>query len=445
LVNEDLRSYLNLLEKENLLLRVTKEVDPRFELMAVGRKAEKMGKAITFERVKGHPGFKVVYNVLGSRRMLALALKTREGAVVREFAKRSKKLIPPKIVKSGPVKEVIKNGEDADATKLPIVTHCEKDAGPYITGGIVVAKDPETGFRNVSFNRLQLKGKNKLGIRMMPPQHLGIIHSKAEAKGRNLEVAVAIGCHPCELICGATKLPYGVDHFELAGALRGEPVELVKCETVDVEVPANAEIVLEGEVLANVREAEGPFGDFMEYYIPIMDNHVFKLKAITHRENPIYQTMYAGSREDTLLLGISKEATILEAVEVMGTEVKDLNLSPLLNVAISIKKKFENEPKNVAMAAFGCYPWLKCCVVVDDDVNVHDASDVWWAIATRCRPDKGIFIISEALGFPRDPHRLHASKIGIDATAPLEAKAEFERKRIPGEEKIDIKDYVGGY
>lgn len=441
-MGEDFRSYLDLLEKENLLLHVTREVDTKFELMVIGRKAEKMGKAVIFERVKGYPDFRVVYNVLGSRRMVALALKTTETVIAKEFARRSERQISPKIVKSGPVKEVVKTGEDADATKLPIVTHCEKDAGPYITGGIVIAKDPETGFRNVSFNRLQLKGKNKLGIRMMPPQHLGIIHGKVEAEKRNLEVAVAIGNHPCELICGATKLPYGVDHFELAGALRGEPVELVKCETVDVEVPASAEIILEGEVLANVREAEGPFGDFMEYYIPVMDNHVFKLKAITHRENPIYQTMYAGSAEDTLLLGISKEALIVRAVEAMGAEIKDINLSPLFNVVISIKKRFENEPKNVAMAAFGCYSWLKCCVVVDDDVNVHDMSDVWWAIATRTRPDKDVFIISEALGFPRDPQHLHASKIGIDATAPLEARAEYERKKIPAEEKIDIEDYL---
>jgi 2,5-furandicarboxylate decarboxylase 1 len=226
-----------------------------------------------------------------------------------------------------------------------------------------------------------------------------------------------------------------------AGSLRKEPLRVVKCETVDLEVPAAAEIILEGEVLAGVREPEGPFGDFMQYYVPIMDNHVFKLKAMTPRKDPIYQTIQASSVEDTHLLALSREAKIHEAVSKVA-EVRAISLSPtILACAISIEKRFEGEPKNVAAAAFGVYPWLKYCVVVDQDVNVFDMNDVWWAMATRSRPDKGLLLIPHAYGFPRDPFEIHQSKLGIDATAPLNQWEEFDRKMVPGADRVRLEDY----
>ena len=441
-MSRDLRSFLSLLEEKDLLIRVKKSVNRRYELAALISKAQKLGKAILFENVLDS-SIPVVSNVVGSRRMLALALGVDVNEILDEYIRRSAEPIQPKVVDYGPVQEVVKVGEDASIDILPIVTHSGLDAGPYITAGIAVAKDPEVGFRNASFNRMQVKEARKLGIRMMPPQHLGIIHSKCEAMGRNLEVAIVIGNHPIEMIAGSTTLPYGVDHFSFASSLRGEPLKLVKCKTIDVEVPADAEIVLEGEVLAGVREAEGPYGDFMQYYVPVMENHVFILKAITHRRNPIYQTILAGTPEDITLLALSREALIYQAVKNTGAEVKSVSLTPnLFNCVISIKKRFEGEPKNVAMAAFGVYSWLKYCIVVDEDVDAHDLNDVWWALATRSKPDTGIFIVPSARGFPRDPHNLHQTKVGIDATAPLQAKEEFRRRRIPGEESIKLEDYI---
>ncbi|MCL4519617.1 MAG: UbiD family decarboxylase, partial [Thaumarchaeota archaeon] len=261
--------------------------------------------------------------------------------------------------------------------------------------------------------------------------------------GKNLEVAVIIGVHPFEMIAASTTLPFGSDHFELAGALAREPTELVRCETIDVNVPASAEIVLEGEVLANVREDEGPYGDVFQFYIPESKNHVFRLKAITHRKHAIYHTIQAGTKEDIHLLALSREAHIYRALIQAGYEVKTVNNTPsLLACVISLRKRFEGEPKNAAMAAFGAHYWLKYCTIVDEDVNAFDINDVWWAMATRSRPDKGIFIVPEARGFPRDLHHLHQSKIGIDATAPLDATEEKVRKRIPGEEEVDLSKYV---
>jgi len=374
--------------------------------------------------------------------MLALLFETTREHVVNEWIYRLKNPIEPRLVSAGPVKEVVKQGSEVNLEELPIVTHCSKDAGPYITAGIVVAKDPDTGIRNVSVNRMQYKGRAKLGIRMMPPQHLGIIHDKCERKGKPLEIAVAIGNHPFDILAAATTVSYGVDEFSISSALRKEPVQLVKCETVDLEVPATAEIILEGEVLAGVREPEGPFGDFMEYYVPVMENHVFKVKAITHRKDAIYQTIQASSPEDTHLLALSREATVYEAVSKVA-DVRAVCLVPtIMSCMISIMKRFEGEPKNVAAAAFGAYSWLKCCVVVDHDVNVFDVNDVWWAVATRSRPETGLLLIENALGFPRDPFKIHQSKLGIDATAPLNQWEEFERKVVPGLDAIRLDDYL---
>lgn len=440
-MTRDLRTYLEQLEEAGLLLHVEDIVDPKFELSAIVKSAERAGKAILFDRIQGSE-FRVVANLVINRKMLGIALGTSAEATVPEYIKRAENLIKPRVVESGPVKEIILKGEQVDSKILPVVTHAIGDIGPYITAGMAIAKDPESGFTNMSFNRMQLKGATKFGIRMMAPQHLGVIQSKAEKTGKNLEVAIVIGSHPFEMIAASTTLPYGVDHFELAGALDGKPIDLVRCETLDLNVPSNAEIVLEGEVIANLREEEGPYGDVFQFYIPQSKNHVFHLKAISHRRHPIYHTIQAGSREDIHLLALSREAHIQRALTQAGYLVKGVCTTPsLLSAAISIKKRFEGEPKNAAMCAFGAYSWLKYCIVVDDDVNVFDIDDVWWAMSTRSRPDKGIFIISEAQGFPRDLHRLHQSKIGIDATAPLDATEEKLRKYVPGEEKVDISKY----
>ncbi|MBU2499601.1 MAG: UbiD family decarboxylase [Proteobacteria bacterium] len=440
-MQKDLRFCLEIFEANGSLLKSKREVDPCFEIAAVMKEAEKRRKAIHFRRVK-NSRFSVVNNVFGSREMLALLFETEPKRVVNEWIDRCRSPIEPVMVDTGPVKQVIKKGDEVNLEDLPIVTHCAKDAGPFITAGVVIARDPETGLRNVSINRMQLKGKDKLGIRMMPPQHLGLIHEKCEKIGRDLEVAVAIGNHPFETLVAATTLEFGFDEFTLSSALRKDPLQLVKCETVDLEVPASAEIILEGKVLAGVREAEGPFGDFMQYYVPVMDNHVLKVSAMTHRKDAIYQTIQASSLEDTHLLALSREAKVYEAVS-KAADVQAVCLVPtILGCTISIRKRFEGEPKNVAAAAFGVYSWLKYCVVVDHDVDVFDINDVWWAMATRSRPDKALVPIHGALGFPRDPFGIHQSKLGIDATAPLNQWEEFERKTIPGSEPIRLEDYV---
>jgi 2,5-furandicarboxylate decarboxylase 1 len=425
------RDFISIAQENNKVMRISGATEI-MDVPRLMREAELQGKILIVERPIGFDNA-IIYNVLGGQDLMSLAFGCEKEEVIRRFISGNDNLIEPRLVeKEAPVQEVVLLGDSADVSKLPLIVHSKKDGGRYISAGVVVAKDPVSGIRNLSFNRMQLKGPRKLGIRMMPSNHLGMIQQKAEEMGKPLEVAIVLGSHPFELIAAASSPRYEVDEYCLASGLRGHPLELVKCKTVDIEVPINAEIIIEGEVLPKVREPEGPFGDFMGYYVPVMDNHIFHVKAITMRKDAIYHVMKAGSIEDSQLLGISREAGILKAVEATGAQVRALTLSPMIfNLAISIKKRFEGEAKNIIMAAFGAYPWLKFCIVVDHDVDVFDKNDVWWAMGTRCRPETGTVLISNAFGLGRDPHKLHQSKLGLDSTIPLEAWDEFERITIP--------------
>jgi 2,5-furandicarboxylate decarboxylase 1 len=288
-----------------------------------------------------------------------------------------------------------------------------------------------------------LVGARETGIRMMPPQQLGVIQAKAEAAGRDLPVAVAIGVHPLDSVAAATSLPPGEDELALAGALRAEPVRLVRAVTVDLDVPADAEIVLEGYVRAGIREPEGPFGDFLQFYVPEMANHRFVVTAVTRRRDAIFQTMVAGSHEDVNMLGLSREADIVAAIERTGADLVATRVGPtILGCIVSIRMRYPGEAKNVALAALGAYGWLKYCIVVDEDVNVEDMDDVWWAVTARSSPERAIGVIRGAPAFPRDNHGVHASKAIIDATIPLGEWRDFERKRPPGGAPLRLQEYV---
>jgi 2,5-furandicarboxylate decarboxylase 1 len=430
----DLREFLAALDERGWLTRIDQRVGDGLELASTLYQLQQRGQAAVFERV-WDSAFKVAGNVIVNRDMLALALGCARDDTQRLWLSKLRQRIEPRLVDGGPVKEVRLTGDEARLSALPIVQHAAKDAGPYITAGVVITRDPDSGKRNLSFNRMMYRSEREAGMRMMPSQQLGQIQNRVEQAGRPLEVAVAIGLHPCQLLAAAASLPPGDDELALAGALHDAPVELVKCETVDLEAPAAAEIVLEGEILPGVREPEGPFGDFMQFYTPVVESNVFRLRAITHRRGAYYHTIHAGTDDDMSLLAPSREAEIFEAIERAGSRVKTLSLMPtILGCVIAIEKRYEGEAKNVAMAAFGAYRWLKVCVVVDHDVDVFNMSDVWWAMVTRGRADTGVFVIADAMGFPRerDPFMIHQGKLGIDATIPLGQWEHFERKTTPG-------------
>src|SRR5438552_13751917 len=258
----DFRNYLRALEKAGQLVHVSKEVSPEFEIAAYVRKSSDMlGPAFVFENVKGHPGWRLAAGLYGTMARLPIAFGCPVDQVVDRYGAAVRAPIPPRLVKDGPCREVISKGDDADCTRLPIVVHSELDAGRYLTAGVMFGRDPETGILGVGLQRMQLKGPRRFGVNMPAERRVGRAALKAEDRGERFGVAVVLGAGPFVDLGSQAKIPHAQEKLGVAGALAGRPVELVACKTVDAEVPADAEIVIEGHFVPGLREPEGPFGE----------------------------------------------------------------------------------------------------------------------------------------------------------------------------------------
>lgn len=443
---KSMREWLEILEDMGKLKHVKKEVSIEFELAAVGKKT--CGQyAVMFENLKEND-MPVVTGLTGSREFFSKALNVPIPELATHFEKAQSNPMECKLIdkESAPVKEFIT--KDVDLNKLPIPIHHEKDSGSYITAGILIAKNPETGERNVSIHRLQVTDKNHLGILMLP-RHLMHFHRLAEKNNQPLEIAIAIGLDPITMLASQALTPLGQDELCIASALYGEPMELVKCETVDIEVPAHAEIILEGVILPNVRELEGPFGEYPKYYGPSNKREYIEITCMTTRKDPIFQTIVPATDEHLLLGGIPREGGILQLVKNAVPTTTAVHLTPggtgRYHLVIQMEKKNEGEAKNAMFAAFGSSQEIKHVVVVDKDVDIFNPIEVNWAIATRCQASRDVMIISDACGNKLDPSTKDglSDKMGIDATIPLDApEGKFEKIRIPNEENINLEDYL---
>ena len=441
---ETFRQLLDWLKSRNELLHVNREVDPKHELTAVMRRMQKgPNKALLFRNVRGS-SVPVATNVFGFRRTVAASLGLEEGELLRSLVAKENRALPVERVTGAPVQELVLTRDIDVAREVPQVVFSELDAGAYITAGVLIAPHPVTGVYNASWNRAQLAGGDKLRVRMMPPQHLGRYHAEAEALGRNLPCAVVIGAPPGLMFSAASKVPYEADELEVAGAWQGKPLRVVRCKTIPVDVPAEAEMVIEGEVLQGTREEEGPFGEFTDAYVPIMKNHVFRVKAITRRRDAIYHAILAGGTEDLNLVGVPVQTEIFKKVASFVPKIKDIATPGyVFGCVIAISKQNEDQPKNALLAAMAAYSWTKLVVIVDDDVDPFDAADVLWAIETRCTPETGVYLIPRIPSYTREDVRdVHRGKVGIDATVPLDKKALFARRRFPGEASLRLEDYL---
>ncbi|MEM2703736.1 MAG: UbiD family decarboxylase [Candidatus Bathyarchaeia archaeon] len=465
---KDLRTFINKLESEapEEIIKVDKEVDPKFEITAILQHLEDKNcfPAVLFNRVKNAKGessqFKLITNIFASRKKCALALdlpkdKWRMEVPLR-YAERQKTLIKPIIIdrKKAPCKEVIKVGEDLDIRDLPVVTHHEMDGQPYFTTAVVAADPENPDIYNVSHHRMLVKGKDITGI-YMSPRHLWNYYVRAEKEGKPLPIAQVVGHHPAFYL-GAEKLVgeggMSISEYEIIGGILGEPLRLVPSETYGEKllIPADAEIIIEGEILPKIREAEGPFGEYTGYYGPQRWSPVVRVKAITHRKDAIYLDIFIGHPDAALLGGIPKEAGVYSQVKAAVPTVKATHF-PIsgccrFHCYISIDKQVEGEGRVAALAAFPLFDELKHVVVVDSDIDVFNEREVLWAIATRVQADEALDIIRHTRGGTLDPSQIHntkGSKLIIDATKPLDRPFE-EKLRVPQEvmQRIDIKKYI---
>lgn len=456
----DLRSYLAVLEKKGKLRRVKKEVEKDWEIAAVCRQlfykiAPEKRPALMFERIKGF-NIPLVAGVLGaSREIYAIGLETDsvEG-INRKWDQALEKPIPPRIVKDGACKENILMGEGVDIRRLPVpVWTVGEDPGPFFTSPYVITKDPETGIRNVGTYRMQVKGPNKTGFLIGKVQDAAWHVKKNDDQNKPTPVAVVIGADPSIGYVSVSKMSETLDEFAVAGGLRGEPVDLVPCETVPLEVPASAEIVLEGEIPANARELEGPFGEYTGYMGPAGQQPFFVIKCMTFRNNPIYQAFISQRppSESSCIRGIGREWPLFKHLKyVLNLPVRDVRLKEAggsgAYVVVSLKKQFEGQVKQAMYGIWSLRSGFgKITVVVDDDIDVWDDFAIDWALSWRVRPEKDVYIEKDVQAVGLDPSqappsvpqhhpsRTVGSRVAIDATR----KHPYPAVSLPPKEHLD--------
>jgi UbiD family decarboxylase len=430
-----LRSFLAELSDDDVL-RISEPMELDYLPTALILELEKRRRTpvVIIERPIGFDT-PVVANLFASRERIAAMVGVAPGGFNDAWVRALANLIPPVVVDSGPAQEVVAQGNALDAGALPISRHFEKDAGRYIGSGILVCKDPDTGVRNLSYQRLQLKGPNRFGASLHSRGHIWDYLQRCAARGRPLEVAVVIGVHPAINLAAGAKVAMEVDEFDVAGALLGRPVELVKCKTIDAEVPAQAEYVLEGEILADVHEDEGPYGEYTGYSTDRSTRNVFVVKAITSRRKPIFHDIIPGYSAEHLLLGRSaKEAHVHMRLKEMVPNLKALNFPKSgthFHAYMSMKKTAEGQARHALMLLLGLDPYLKLVVAVDEDVDVFDEEEVLWALATRFQADSDMFMVPQVFCNRLDPSSRDgmSAKLALDATAPL--NWDVERAVVP--------------
>jgi 2,5-furandicarboxylate decarboxylase 1 len=447
---QDLRSFLDGVKtrKGDDVQVVTQEVDPAFELTAIVVKLERELRrrpVLLFEKVKG-TRFPVLTNLHASRSRLAAAMRCAPDAMLRTYLAAMDKPIPPKVVPTGPVKEVVLTGDRVDLHDFPQIIHHEGDAGVYLTSAISFARDPSRDTWNCAYNRLMIKGRDTTSIHLTLGKHLWEFYKLAEARGEALPVAFAIGVHPAIALGSLAIGSIDEDERAIMGALLGEPLELVKCETSDVLAPAHAEMIIEAEILPGARTPEGPFGEFTGYSLGQRDREVVKVKAITHRAGAWFQDITVAHLDHMLLSTIPMEANLYRAVRAMVPSVKAVRVPGPFTCYVSIEQRLPGQAKNAILAVLGADLYMKRVVVVDHDVDVFDDRQVNWALATRCQPDRDITVITHARGSDLDPSTKedgYSAKWGVDATAKPSLAAYTPRHRVPPEvaQRLDLKAF----
>ncbi len=449
-MTESFRGFLERLRQAKELLDIRQAVDIRH----IATLVDQSEHALLFHNVIGYD-VPVVSGIIRTQKRAAMSMGcSRYSEIEARLRRGIDHPIAPRHRETAPHKQVIRLGDDVDLFKLPIPMCSIYDGGPMITAGVVIARDPEHGI-NSGIYRFLVKEKNLTGIDIVTPNNMRLFAQRAFEAGRPCPISISIGTHPFEIMGSGFRAPLGVDEMGVAGGIRGAPVELSSCETIDLPCIADAEIVLEAEILpTGWRWPEGRFGEFTRLMGGLHWNPLVKIKAITMRRDAIYYALHM-PWENTWLAAPTRYTAIRAALKNAGVQIKDINVTlggcAFWHAVISIRKQ-PGEGKNALLAALSVMD-LKHVVVVDDDIDVFNAMDVEWAIATRVQADRDVFIIPGARAKPLDPSLPimppgvvpTGAKVGIDATIGEGIPRErFERIAYAYADRAKIKDYVAG-
>lgn len=441
-----MQAFIDTLIAQDDLVRVSRPIAPLHQLAAVTRAVQRdSGKAVLFEQVEGSK-MPVVSNLYGDHDRLCTMIGT-EG---RTFCERWIELTDASISarpenNTRPATAAEEEGFiEGKLSDLPAITWHARDGGPYFTSAIFLAREPDSGVPNLSFHRSMQISDEELRVRLGGTHDLARYQQKAESRGEALEAALLLSCPPEIFLSACASLPYEASELAMAAQIRGEPIAMRRCKTIDLEVPASVDIVVEGRFLPHTKRPEGPFGEFMGNYVEVGDNHVFEVTHVSYRPKAVLHGLLCGSPEDLRPLEAVTAARVYRHVAAQVPGVIDVCCRPSVMISIvKIKKAYEGHAQHVFLAAMGSYlDYNKVVIVVDEDVDIYNLDDVMWAYLTRGRADTRALIVPDVPGFYRDAKKDHWGRLCIDATMPWGREEEFARKSIPGQDEINLADWL---
>ena len=440
----DLRNYLSLVKKSKDLKLIKKQVSTKYEIAGITSQFDD-SKALLFENIK-ESNFRLVSNLVGTRKRFALAIGSSEEQIHSTMIKAIQTAKKPKIISSA---NFFQNKSN-DLSCLPIVTHFEKESGPFITSSIVYVKNPESGEQNSSFHRMMPIDNTHFSIRMVEGRHLHRCFIDAKEHGDDLKIAITVGVHPAISIAGAYQAEWGKNELEIANSLLGGKLTLSKLPISALHVPSGSEIVMEGRILRDKTHPE-----WMVEMLQTYDHHrlqpVFELENLYFRNQPIYHDILSGFSEHRLLMGMPIESKLNGDLKRVFPQTKQVSMTNggcnWLHAVVQIKKNKDSDVKKIIKKTFESHRSLKQVIVVDDDIDPSNPVSVEYAIATRFQADKDLVILKNVRGSSLDPSsnqkKLQTAKMGIDATKPFSKRPEgFELAKIPGLQKLNLKTYL---
>ena len=440
----DLRNYISQIKKIKDLKTVKTKVSTKFEIAGITAKVDN-SYAVLFENIK-ESNFHLVANLVGTRKRFALAVGGTENNIHEKIISAIKKAKRPKITSLGKFME----NKSKNLFSLPIVTHFEKESGPFITSSVAYAKNPETGKQNSSFHRLMPIDKTHFTIRMVEGRHLHRCFVDAKEHGQDLKIAITIGVHPAISIAGAYQAEWGKDEIDIANSLLGGKLTLAKLPFTELNVPSGSEIVMEGKILRDKTHPEWMV-EMLQTYDHKRSQPVFELENLFFRNNPIFHDVLSGYSEHRLLMGMPIESKLNGELKKAFPQTQQVSMTNggcnWLHAVVQIRKKSDSDPKKIIKKTFDSHRSLKQVTVVDEDIDPNNAESVEYAMATRFQADKDLVILKNVRGSSLDPSsdqkKLQTAKMGIDATRSLSKRPEgFELAKIPKIDKINLEKYL---